>query len=256
VVATTDGSALVMPAEKKLILPAYLTSKSVEYRTPRPIFDGQIRRWGPAWLDAAATDDNHLCDFYFDEQVDGLPRSWQATTPEQLECGRCVWCNPPYTKGEEVCIQPHTRCKKERCKDRGHHLLRRIASLGEWVAKGRDEALRWGGPVIMLIPERPDTDWWREGIRQQPPEAGAYIGTMGHPNGGPAARYFPAENPAAEWRVYLWENLAVDVVSIEGRLDFGAPGVENSATFPSVVVTFYRPSGLGVAATAGLLAAA
>jgi phage N-6-adenine-methyltransferase len=243
-----DAAKIIPPPEKRLVLPAYLTSKSVEYRTPLDIFTGQQRRWGRCWLDAAATEENALCPFFYDEGMDALSRSWHARTEKQRAAGRCAWCNPPYTKGEEVCPQPHEKCRKDRCKKRGHHLLRRIASIGEWVEKARTEALLWGGPVIMLLPERPDTDWWREGIRQQPAEAGAYLATMGHPNGGPAAPFFPKDNPAAEWRQYLWENLVVDVVSVEGRLEFEAPGADNGATFPSAVVTFYRPEVLSLAA--------
>lgn len=44
-------------------------------RTPRALFDplNAVHRFT---LDAAASDDNHLCDAYFTRHTDGLLRSW------------------------------------------------------------------------------------------------------------------------------------------------------------------------------------
>lgn len=39
-------------------------------------------------LDAAASDENHLCDYYFTLEHDGLAQSW---------VGERVWCNPPFS---------------------------------------------------------------------------------------------------------------------------------------------------------------
>lgn len=75
-------------------------------------------------LDVAATDDNKKAPMFFDEEMDGLKRSWYSHT---------VWCNPPY----------------ENQKD--------------WVLKAIHEAARNEADVFMLIPARPDTklfhDW-------------------------------------------------------------------------------------------------
>lgn len=222
---------------------ALLSSETTEWTTPRSLFDAQARRWGPFWLDVAATASNALAPFWFDQERDALARSWahpgrKLVSPAH---GRNAWGNYPYTRGEEVC---RPNCKRKTCEKRGAHALQRVPSLGEWVAKGRDEALSWthGGAMVTLLPERPDTEWWADAIRRQPSSAGAYLGGMACPNGGPAARFFPEEYPAAEWREYRWERLTVDVVLVEGRVHFGGTAdADAGAPFPSAVVTFYRP---------------
>jgi hypothetical protein len=229
--------------------PVYLLSGSVNWRTPLSLFEAQVRRWGPFWVDLAASEENTLAPYFFDEARDGLAQKTWAPTAEVAQLhGWGAFGNYPYTRGEEPCLQPVERCKKRRCTDptssgyRGHHITRRVAPLGEWVARARNEALAWGGPVVSLVPERADTEWWKKAVRQQPVDAGRWLGGLCCPNGGPAAPFFPAEYPAAEWREYRWENLTVDVVIVEGRVHFEGQGEDDAgATFPSAVVTFYRP---------------
>ena len=85
--------------------------------------------WNDRWhftLDAAASDDNHLCDRYFTLQTDGLIQSWK---------GERVWCNPPYSD---------------------------LASWVRkaWVAMGDGCEL-----VVMLAPaNRTEQRWWQEEV--------------------------------------------------------------------------------------------
>lgn len=43
-------------------------------------------------LDAAASDDNTLCDLYLTKERDALKCNWSKYT-------KTVWCNPPYSRG-------------------------------------------------------------------------------------------------------------------------------------------------------------
>jgi len=57
------------------------------WRTPRWLFDYLNAEFGPFTLDAAASDENHLCDKYYTEQNSGLDNEWNGI----------VFCNPPYS---------------------------------------------------------------------------------------------------------------------------------------------------------------
>lgn len=56
-------------------------------RTPRDLWDPWNREFCFT-LDAAASDQNALCERYFTLADDGLSESWR---------GERVWCNPPYS---------------------------------------------------------------------------------------------------------------------------------------------------------------
>lgn len=84
--------------------------------------------WNDRWqftLDAAASDDNHLCDRYFTLEDDGLTQSWH---------GERVWCNPPYS------------------------------DIPAWVSKARTEAHGAPLIVMMLPANRTEQRWWQEHI--------------------------------------------------------------------------------------------
>ena len=55
--------------------------------TPLHLWIPWNARWGFT-LDAAASDQNHLCERYYTIEQDGLAQSW---------AGESVWCNPPYS---------------------------------------------------------------------------------------------------------------------------------------------------------------
>lgn len=100
------------------------TGGSVEWQTPRAVFDALAKlfgRDGVFALDCAATTANALCERYFTEQDNGLAQSWATD-------GGVAWCNPPY----------------------GHRKTRL------WVRKALAEA-RAGNRSVLLIPARTDT---------------------------------------------------------------------------------------------------
>lgn len=98
--------------------------KSHEWETPIELFRALDAEFGFV-LDAAASEDNALCDSYYTEAMDGLSHSWTWLNG-------AVWCNPPYG-----------------------------TQIGRWVQKGYEEA-RKGCTVVMLIPARTETRYWHD----------------------------------------------------------------------------------------------
>jgi phage N-6-adenine-methyltransferase len=86
--------------------------------------------WNDRWqftLDAAASDENHLCSRYFTLEHDGLVQPWK---------GERVWCNPPFS------------------------------DMTSWVRKAWDE-MEAGrcDLVVMLAPaNRTEQPWWQISI--------------------------------------------------------------------------------------------
>jgi phage N-6-adenine-methyltransferase len=72
-------------------------------------------------LDACACPENAKCVVYYTEEQNGLEQDWAGT----------VWCNPPYGRG-----------------------------IGRWVEKAYKSA-QMGATVVMLLPSRTDTRWFR-----------------------------------------------------------------------------------------------
>lgn len=68
----------------KPILPR--TAQTVEHGTPPEIFD-PLNAEFHFTLDAAASDENALCDCYYTKEEDGSKQDWT---------GHTVWCNPPF----------------------------------------------------------------------------------------------------------------------------------------------------------------
>lgn len=221
--------------------PAYHKSLHIDWRTPQALFDSQARRWGGFWLDAAATKDNKLCEFWLgpgSDVEDALSIDWEANEEVKAQYGKSIWLNHPYSKGEEIC---GPECTRKKCAERGYHCEKAIASSGTWLAYARGQALKGFGPIVCLSPARIETQWWKDAIRSQPSGAGNFVNGHCDPRGGPAAKFMDAKYPAATWLEFAWENLIVDIVEIEGRVDFERGGNDGSAGFPSAIVTFYKP---------------
>lgn len=105
---------------------AQLSSKSVEWRTPRSLALKYIDLHGLT-TDVCATHGMEQLPHYFSPQQNGLVQSWQG-----LRC----WMNPPYGRG-----------------------------LKEWVRKACLEVMFCDCEVVVaLLPVRTDTTWWHEFI--------------------------------------------------------------------------------------------
>lgn len=99
-----------------------------EWNTPPFLYEGLNKGYGPFTLDAAATDENHMCPNYYTKEDNALVQHWFGT----------VWCNPPYS-----------------------HPLQ-----GQFIKKAIDELRSSLEPVcervVMLIPARTDTKAFHE----------------------------------------------------------------------------------------------
>ena len=67
---------------------AAMTSDSMEWTTPRDLFD-ELDAEFRFDLDAASTHENALCERHWTMAEDGLEMPWEGH----------VWCNPPYGRG-------------------------------------------------------------------------------------------------------------------------------------------------------------
>lgn len=65
--------------------------KTVEHGTPPEVFEPLNKEFGFR-LDAAASDENALCDAYYTKEDDGTQQDWAPFSP--------VWCNPPFLAEE------------------------------------------------------------------------------------------------------------------------------------------------------------
>lgn len=91
-----------------------------DHRTPLDLFYSL----GDFDLDVASNEDNHLCEYYFTEEDNGLEQSWDASR---------VWCNPPYN------------------------------NISEWLNKGIHEVhyAKNCDEVVYLLPARTSTKWFK-----------------------------------------------------------------------------------------------
>ena len=122
-----------------------------DWETPRVLFDALDLEFGFT-LDAAASDDNALCERYYTRRENGLWFNWDAQ-------GGAVYCNPPY--GQEI---------------------------ARWVQKCYEQS-QMGMVVVMLIPARTDTSYWHNYvmrsaeirfIRSRLRFGGGYVSAGGH----------------------------------------------------------------------------
>lgn len=111
-----------------------------DHRTPMDLFLTLSDEVGGFDLDAAASVDNHLCEFYFTEEDDALKQDWGE--------GR-VWCNPPYS------------------------------NWGEWAKKALAEVTDgFTNEVWMLIPARTETRAFHEYVWGRASEIRFFAGRL------------------------------------------------------------------------------
>ncbi len=98
-----------------------MSSDSVVWGTPQPLFDLCDRVFGPFDMDVCANAENAKCDRYLTEADNGLIAAW----------GFRAWCNPPYGK-----------------------------TIALWIGRAFAHAQGGAGSVTMLLPARTDTRYW------------------------------------------------------------------------------------------------
>jgi len=108
------------------------SSAKEDWGTPREFFN-ELDKEFHFILDAAADEENSLCEYCITKEVCGLKHSWNC------DVAGSVWVNPPY--GRDV---------------------------GKWVAKAHKEAFEHNLNVVMLLAARTDTKWFHEYIYKKP----------------------------------------------------------------------------------------
>lgn len=98
------------------------SSRSVEWHTPRALFEELAAEFGGFDLDPCCTSASALCSTFYTREDDGLAKPWSGH----------VFMNPPYGK-----------------------------TIGRWMAKAWEESQR-GALVVCLVPARVDTRWWHD----------------------------------------------------------------------------------------------
>jgi phage N-6-adenine-methyltransferase len=99
------------------------SSNSDEWETPQAFFKKLNQRYGPFTLDPCANGLNSKCSNFFTEHQDGLKKDWS---------GNRSFVNPPYSK------------------------------IKDWVRKAYEEGQKENTSVVLLIPSRTDTKYFRE----------------------------------------------------------------------------------------------
>ena len=183
---------------KGTLRPTLSSSKPAHETIEGEIVDN--RRWGtPTWfydwvdaafgftIDVCADEGNYKHPRYYDEKTNGLQQSWR---------GERFWCNPPYGAG-----------------------------IARWLMKSRDAVLHEEAVGALLVPCRPDTEWWLRYALQSDGEAGRLR----------ASRFMP--DTRVHW--YRWQRLIVGTYVVEERLKF--QGAQHGAPFISTLLMFAPP---------------
>jgi site-specific DNA-methyltransferase (adenine-specific) len=173
-----------------------------ETETDQQFFDQCNDEFGPFVCDVAASIENRKHSIYFG------PDHYDPTMRDCLKAdwptyGPC-WMNPPYSKPEEICVMPHSKCKKQICRKRMRHLTERRPGCEDFVRKAAEQR-EHGVTTVALLAARTDNEWFH-----------AYI-----------------------YDNVIWDfRPGVTVRFLPGRQRF--EGHDNSAPFPSMLAIF-RP---------------
>ncbi len=103
---------------------AMFTSEKQDHETPDDFYNKLNEEFGFT-IDAAATAQNAKCARFITPEQDALAAHWGAP-------GETVWCNPPYNK------------------------------VADWMKQGYESSVANSCIVVMLVPSRTDTKWFRE----------------------------------------------------------------------------------------------
>ncbi|MFZ5440502.1 MAG: DNA N-6-adenine-methyltransferase [Myxococcota bacterium] len=167
-----------------------LSSDSTLWGTPRDFYEWLAEQFAFT-IDVCALPTNKKHRRFFSPADNGLAQSWEGET---------AWCNPPYGRG-----------------------------IGNWLDKGRDEAMHARALAVFLVPARPDTDWWNNFVMSHDGRAGRLLRSSYH----------------VESRVLWlrWEALITGVYFHDERVAFeGMDSEDDAAPFPSAIIIHAHPS--------------
>lgn len=102
-----------------------------DYETPPEFLIAVARRFGPIWIDLAASAENAKAKLFFDEAANSFVQDWAKAVVDFVG-----WLNPPF------------------------------GNLDEWAKKCALEAKRLAprAVVVMLCPASVGTNWWAEHV--------------------------------------------------------------------------------------------
>lgn len=167
-----------------------LSSDSTLWGTPRDVYDWLNAQFCFT-IDLAALPTNTKHKRFYSPRDNSLAQSWEGETG---------FCNPPYGRG-----------------------------IDGWCDKARDEAMHARALTVLLVPARPDTEWWNNFVMSFDGSAGKLLRTSLH----------------MESRV-LWlrfEALITGVCFLDERIAFeGMSADDDGAPFPSAIVIHSSPS--------------
>jgi site-specific DNA-methyltransferase (adenine-specific) len=137
-----------------------MSSKKKDWATPPELF-GPVNELFDFDLDVCATAGNTKCAKFISPEDNAFEKLWvHEPTKGLFKPARC-WMNPPYGKPEHPCKEPHERCKKKVCKERGFHVSEYIPGIEDWVARAYMQSDESRATVVCLLPARTDTEWFQ-----------------------------------------------------------------------------------------------
>lgn len=137
-------------------LPKSTTDETVKdcWQTPHQLFNALDKIFNFS-LDAAASDDHHLCDNYFTAEDSALAHSWSERLIASGAKSRNVWCNPPFSNmGGFI-----SKAIEETKDDVGTVLIANWDHSSQWCAQAMEAA----SEIWLLVGYHNDKDQWRSG---------------------------------------------------------------------------------------------
>ena len=159
-------------------------SKKNDFWTPEAVFEALNERFGPFTLDAAASEENHLVELFYDKEMNSLEQEWK---------GR-VWCNPPYVKQEDK------------------------TTIKDWVEKAwKSVESGQADRVVLLIPAYTSNMYWHETIFPNASHIVIFRGRLDF--GGPNARAGGAARQPSVSVVFshAWKGSGMQVLQMSNK---------------------------------------
>ena len=112
------------------------SKNSDEWETPQHLYDRLNNEFEFDYDICASHQNTKVKTFYTTKDQNSLDYDWSMLLKDENNFEPFIWCNPPYSK------------------------------IGEFVKKAYEESLK-GCTVVMLIPRRTDTKYWKENFNKE-----------------------------------------------------------------------------------------
>lgn len=177
-------------------------SKKNDFWTPEAVFEALNERFGPFTLDAAASEENHLVELFYDSEMNSLEQEWK---------GR-VWCNPPYVKQLSPKYNEDGEVTREQI-GRGDDTTVKDWIVKAWKSVESGQADR----VVLLIPAYTSNAYWHEIIFPNASHIVIFKGRLDF--GGPNARAGGAARQPSVSVVFshAWKGSGMQVLQMSNK---------------------------------------